>query len=100
MKAAFKSAYTFGLDPDQFWKLTPFALSLIADAYNQKTKDDMQIQRWNIWHMAALTRIKKMPNLKQFIQPLEKSAKVGIDENGIKTRLRQYQDGQSSKSQR
>ena len=48
--------------------------------------------------MAALTRAKKMPNLKQFIQPLEKSAKVGIDESNIKTRLRQYQDGQSSKS--
>ena len=77
--------------------MTPFALSLIAEAHNEKTKNDEELQRWLTWHQAAFSRMQKMPPLKKFVQPKEKTVKVPIDEAGIKAVLKGYQNGKSSK---
>lgn len=80
--------------------MTPYSFSLIAKAYALKLDHESQRKRWEIWHIAALTRAKKLPNLKKFMQPLNKSQERGINEADIKAKLKALSNGQSSKSER
>ena len=77
--------------------MTPFALSLIAEAHHEKSQNDEELQRWLIWHQAVFGRMKKMPGLKEFMHPKKKTVKVPIDEAGIKAVLKGYQNGKSRK---
>lgn len=90
VKAAFKSASLCGLRPDDFWALTPFAFSLIAEAHIKKSESEFDVTRWAIWHQAAFTRAKKMPTFKEFVRPESKGAKVPIDQEAIKARMKAY----------
>ena len=57
-----------------FWSLTPFELSLHLEAYNKRSRSDYQMQCWQTWHIAALSRCSKMPKLKDFVNPVESTA--------------------------
>lgn len=80
--------------------MTPFGFGLIIDAYNTKEKNAHILRRWEIWHMAALTRVKKMPPLKQFIGLLKSEPERGINEAAIIERLKAYQNGKSRQPKR
>lgn len=58
---------------------------------------DFNLAKWVVWHGAALPRMKRMPRFKEFISPVDKSDKVGIDEAQIKATLKAYQNAKSSK---
>ncbi len=96
--------FCFGIAPlcgvqfDQFWSLTPYAFEIIIKAYNKKLADEFDIIKYQAWHIAAFTRIKKMPRYADYIKPLKSDGKPGISEGDIKASLKAYQNGQSSKS--
>lgn len=80
------------LDLDQFWQMSPFLFGLAIEGYNQRTKSDLEVMRWQTWHIAALGRCKKMPDIKEFVQSRKKRDKVAhIDEDGIKASLKAWQ---------
>ncbi len=88
------------MQPSEFWKLTPFAFHLLIKSRNDDLNRDFDNLKYLSWHIAAFTRAKKMPKYKEFMRPLKKSQEKGINEADIKTRLKAYQNGKSSKSKR
>ena len=61
-----------GFDPDGFWRLTPKLYQIHMDGARKRLDREAKEMAWAVWHVAALTRTKKMPRLNQFI-PAEKS---------------------------
>ena len=71
--------------------MTPWQFKVCVNAYSKKEENDHDHAAWIMYHGAALTRVKKMPELKQFLS----SAKVqtpsqGINERAILERLKAY----------
>lgn len=63
--------------------MTPWQLSVVAgSAWDQRHK----ASAWLAWHTAALTRVKKMPKLKDLLGKPKVQAK-GIDEVGVAAAL-------------
>jgi hypothetical protein len=79
------------IDLKQFWQMSPFLFGLSIEGYNKRVQSDLEVMRWKTWHVAALGRVKKMPDLKEFVQSKTKRDKVPlIDEDGIKASLKAY----------
>ncbi len=98
MKFSFGNAPLCGVQPDQFWKMTPYAFGIIARARNKKLADDFDVIKYQTWHVAAFMRMKRMPEFKKYIGPLIDTNESGINEADIKTALKAYQNGKGSKS--
>lgn len=52
-----------GLDPDVFWRKTPREVSLIVEGRSRFLEREHNDRAWLAWHIAALSRIKRMPKL-------------------------------------
>lgn len=87
-----------GIQPDQFWSLTPYAFAIIIKSYSKKLANEFDAIRYQTWHTAAFMRIKRMPDFKSYIKPLKTEDKEGINEAEIKAVLKAHQNGQSRKS--
>lgn len=84
-------AFIIGLSLDDFFKMTPWQFKVCVNGYAKKKENDHDHAAWIMYHGAALTRVKKLPELKQFLS----SAKVqttsqGINERAILERLKAY----------
>lgn len=70
--AAFKAAVQQGIDPEQFWRLTPY---LTAKALEGLQKGRLSMA----WHTAAFQRTKKLEKLEHYIgkdRPADPGAKL------------------------
>lgn len=56
-----------GLEPGEFWRLTPAELNELIEGYRWRDKREQDRLAWLAWHVAALQRTKKMPSLKAFL---------------------------------
>jgi hypothetical protein len=54
------------------------------------TNENKDFQSWLMWHGALLPKLKKMPELKEFLSSNKKQVKK-IDEVAILARLKAYQ---------
>lgn len=95
-------AFQADISPDVFWTMTPWQVGLCLDVYTEKQKNYHQSQRFGMWHIAMLSRIKKMPPLKEFVTG-EKNSVLAINETDImarmkmhNTKLKDKQDGSQS----
>jgi hypothetical protein len=52
-----------GYDHESFWDQTPRTLSLTFDAYQEMQINAHNDRAWLAWHIAGLSRTRKMPNL-------------------------------------
>lgn len=59
-----------GLDPGRFWSLTPREISREFMAREKAVARATAENAWLAWHVAALTRAKKLPPLKKMIDGL------------------------------
>lgn len=60
-------ALTMGLSVEAFWELTPREYALHVRAENRRRREAQRRSAWLAWHIAALTRVKRMPGLKRFM---------------------------------
>jgi hypothetical protein len=61
-----------GFEPDSFWLQTP---RLIMAALEGRMRADTDKLAWHAWHVAALSRSKKLPRLDAMLKP-KKSKKA------------------------
>ena len=55
----------------EFWDLTPKELCLHFEADAWRQRQQIQRDAWLTWHIAALSRMKKLPPLRQMLQTRE-----------------------------
>ena len=53
---AYKSALKVGVDPEQFWRMTPFQTSLMIEVSNERHADDVKHDLWRAWHTGMFSR--------------------------------------------
>jgi len=56
-----------GLDPSVFWALTPALYAIHLDGAVRRLDREAREMAWAVWHVAALSRAKKLPRLDRFI---------------------------------
>ncbi|GAB5431212.1 MAG: hypothetical protein EpisKO_05820 [Epibacterium sp.] len=52
-----------GLDPDGFWQITPREMVARLDGARRRLIAEQDGRAWLAWHIAALTRQTKLPDL-------------------------------------
>jgi hypothetical protein len=63
-----REALAIGLSVDAFWSLTPREMRLHFEAAAIRAEREYQRDAWLAWHIAALSRAKRMPTLKKLLQ--------------------------------
>jgi len=56
-----------GLSVSEFWSLTPRETALVFEAATWRYEREHHQRAWLAWHMAALSRAKRLPSLKRFM---------------------------------
>lgn len=56
-----------GLSVEAFWEITPREYAMHVRAENRRRREAQQRSAWLAWHMAALSRMKRLPTLKRFL---------------------------------
>lgn len=60
-----------GLDPAQFWRATFREVAACIEERGEADRLEHNDRAWMAWHIAALSRMKKLPKLKDlFLKPL------------------------------
>jgi hypothetical protein len=59
---------------------------VICEEKSEALKHDHQMRAWHAWHVAALTRAKKMPTLRQMV-----GGKSSMSEDEVLAQLAEYQ---------
>lgn len=59
------------LTPSEFWELTPAEFYAMADGFSKRQKQRTNELIYLAWNTAALTRIEKMPELKDLYETVE-----------------------------
>lgn len=90
-----KTAIKCGISLSEFWDITPYQLSIIAEAKKEQWIEEHNNRVWIMWHGEAIQRAKTFPKLKELMYS-EKPAGV-VDEDYIKGRMRAYQKQRESK---
>jgi len=57
-----------GQEPSLFWRLTYREINIILDGAALKLMREHNSRAWATWHIAALSRAKKMPKLRELLQ--------------------------------
>ena len=75
--SAQKAAYRYGLKPGEFWTLTPHETYIWIEAQIEGEKDIYDRMFWHAWHVAALSRAKKLEqgDVKKFLDRRKKPKK-------------------------
>jgi hypothetical protein len=74
----------------EFWQMTPWHLSVMCEEYSKKTESEQSSRIGVAWYVAAFSRLKKLPTLKEVLHPVKSQSK-SIDEGAILFSLQQYQ---------
>lgn len=56
-----------GYEPASFWDQTVRTLDLAVQAMNTRARLEHNRRAWAVWHIAALSRAKKLPSLKRLM---------------------------------
>lgn len=56
-----------GMQPDQFWRMQPWHTALYIKTRYDRLLQDRDHGAWLMWHGAALTRMKKIPDISRFL---------------------------------
>lgn len=59
---------SFGLDPEGFWRLTPRELVVRLEGARRRLLSEQDGRVWLAWHVAALSRQSKLPDLASLLQ--------------------------------
>lgn len=86
-----------GIAPSEFWRMTPWQLGVLYTKYAERLDSKHDHDAWMMYHGAVLTRVKKVPPLKNYLAAAFKKPKKGIDENDIKARMRAHNRREESK---
>lgn len=58
----------FGLDPEGFWRITPRELVVRLEGAHRRLQNEQDGRVWLAWHVAALSRQTKLPDLASLLQ--------------------------------
>ncbi len=72
-----EAAHRAGLSPSEFWGLTPYLLTVLLRAETSERIARQEQAAWHAWHVAAMSRAKKMPHLKELMPRRETPKDVG-----------------------
>lgn len=73
-----------GIRVQEFWDLTPAEVTLAIEAAVWQAEQDHRMRAWAVWHVAALSRTKRLPALSRLIQSPE--AKPLSEEEAVERR--------------
>ncbi len=65
----FQQALRANISIADFWDSTPAEIYVAIDAYGWGLEQKQKQLAWAVWHIAALTRAKKMPPLSSLVKP-------------------------------
>ena len=88
ISTAYVTAFRIGIQPSEFWRLTPFQTNLLVQANAEKEKDDFEKLISASWHTAVFSRCKTMPPLKSLFRKEHDPTLVldGDDEDQIQAK--------------
>mgnify|MGYP006921294429 CR=1 FL=1 len=77
-----------GIPMSEFWKMTPWQLTVAIEALNERMGQEFRRGCWLIWHQAAMIRsTEKMITLAKLMGEENEQVQV-IDEDGILAMLK------------
>lgn len=47
--------------------MTPYQLGVAVKAKSKTLETEIKFRRWAVWHIAALSRVKRLPDLHKFV---------------------------------
>ncbi len=65
-----------GGEPDRFWRLTPRETRREIAAHITRHKREHVERAWTAWHIAALPRLKRFPDFRQFVRPPDEAPRA------------------------
>lgn len=86
-----KLAFACGIRLDDFWRMTPWHLSLAVEAKNGIDRAEADSRMGIAWYTAAFSRATKLPPLREVLQVEKKTHMKRIDERAIMAQLKKYQ---------
>ena len=63
---------------------------MVLSGHADKLDREHDYRAWAMWHGAALTGVKKLPPLKEFLSSARKKPSQGVNEDDIINRLKLY----------
>lgn len=63
-----------GQDPVAFWTLTLREIAVVLDGANIRATHDRNRDAWLAWHVAALSRQKRLPKLRDMLPKSKRNA--------------------------
>lgn len=73
----------FGLDPEGFWQITPRELVVRLEGARRRLLSEQDGRAWLAWHVAALSRQSKLPDLASLLQDHSKKPPQTLQEQEI-----------------
>lgn len=67
--ALLETALDVGMSVDYFWSLTPKETRMEFKARKKKIKREQDQAAWLAWHIAALSRAKRVPSFSKMVPP-------------------------------
>jgi hypothetical protein len=64
------------MQPEDFWNLTPYELSLRLTGYSEEKAEHRQELIYLAWHIEAFARQKRLPGLAKLLKDKEGSKKT------------------------
>lgn len=74
-----------GLEPSQFWQLTPYQTNKYIEAKNKTRRSDYDMLMASAWHNAVFTRVKKLEPLDYYMR--EKKQATWDDVNAVMSKV-------------
>lgn len=69
-----------GFSPFGFWDLTLWEFDAAMTGARRRIERDHQAQAWAVWHIAALSRVDRLPDFNSFARPAAPRGPQGRDE--------------------
>jgi hypothetical protein len=67
---AYRVALKVGVDPEMFWRLTPYQTSMKVLAFNEAHKEEVKHDLWRAWHTGVFSREDyKLPKYETLFPP-------------------------------
>ena len=73
---AFKDACLAGIQPLDFWTLTPFQTRLWCQQYTERERAAYKLATFTAWHTAVFSRQKKIPDLIKVLNGFDRKKDV------------------------
>ena len=74
---------SYGLEPEGFWRITPRELVARLEGARRRLTAEQDGRAWHAWHVAALMRQEKLPDLASLLSSTEQKPAQTPDEQVI-----------------